>query len=80
MEKTTGRRRLRADVVKKVRMDKQQAARLKRLARASGMSESDILREGLELMETVRARQANVGCLIALAEGPEPEKVRFELE
>lgn len=70
-------------VVKKLRVDKTEAARLRRMARELHASESDVMREGLRLVERVRLRQRNMATLIAQAEedqrrGP-PRKARFEL-
>lgn len=64
---------------KKVRLGAERARRLKALAEDSGTTESEILRYGIDLVDRIRARRANVEDLIALANGPEPPKVPFEL-
>lgn len=67
-------------VVKKVRMDPPRAAKLRRLARQLKMTESDVLREGLDLVDRVDARRRNIHKLIEMIEGPEPPKIRFRLK
>lgn len=67
-----------AVITKKVRMDARQAKRLHRLARDLGMTESEVLRQGIDMMERVRDRKRNVQKLIdILGDAPEPPKVRF---
>lgn len=69
-----------ADVTKKVRLTRDRARRLSRLAREMHATESDVLRQGLDLVDRVRRRRANVEGLIALAQGKEPPRIRFELK
>lgn len=64
-------------VTKKVRMSPESAKRLERLAREMDMTESDVLRHGLQLIERVRDRQAAVEALVAQAEGETWAKARF---
>jgi predicted transcriptional regulator len=64
-------------VTKKVRMDQATSILLARLARATGRSEGDLLREGVHLVERETRRRAAIEGLIALIEGPEPRKVAF---
>lgn len=64
---------------KKVRLGTERALRLKALAEDAGTTESEILRYGIDLVDRIRARRENIEHLIALANGPEPPKVRFEL-
>lgn len=66
-------------ITKKVRMGAKEAQRLRRVARDLGLTESEVLRQGVGLMERVRDRHKNVDKLIALIDGPEPPKVRFQL-
>lgn len=67
------------DVTKKVRMTHEEAALLERLAEERGMNESEVLRYGVRLQERMATRARNIGQLIELIQGPEPEKVRFDL-
>lgn len=67
------------EVTKKVRMTEAEADLLERLAKQRGMNESEVLRYGVRLQERMATRARNIGQLIELVEGPEPEKVRFEL-
>lgn len=64
-------------VTKKVRFSPESARRLERLAREMDMTESDVLRHGLQLVERVRDRQAAVDALIQMAEGESWTKTRF---
>lgn len=66
-------------VTKKVRFSPESARRLERLAREMDMTESDVLRHGLHLIERVRDRRAAVDRLIALAEGETWTKTPFLL-
>lgn len=67
-------------VVKKVRLKKAEAARLRRLAKALDLTESDILRKGIEAAgveeERLRMRRENIPKLIAFLglDGPDPPK------
>ena len=63
-------------VTKKVRFSPESARRLERLAREMDMTESDVLRHGLQLIERVRDRRAAVDDLIAMAEGETWSKTR----
>ena len=67
-------------VVKKVRLGPERARRLQRLARERSKTESQILREGLDLVERVRSRERNIEGLIRFLEGDEPPKIRFALK
>lgn len=64
-------------------MAPQEAARLRSVARELNRSESDVIREGLALVERVRARRRSMRRLIELAEQDQqrgvPRKVRFGL-
>ena len=64
-------------VTKKVRFSPESARRLERLAREMEMTESDVLRHGLQLIERVRDRRAAVDALIGQAEGETWAKTRF---
>ena len=66
-------------VTKKVRLEPKEAAALRRLARLRGVTESELLREGLGLVQASRDRDALILRLHALFPGPEPAKERFEL-
>ena len=65
-------------VTKKVRLSPERARLLARLARESKTTESEIIREGLDLVQRVRSRQANIEGLIALARGETYRKIAFE--
>jgi hypothetical protein len=68
-------------ITKKVRLDPREAALLRRLARESHVTESDILRDGLHRLERVRSRQANVEAFIRfLGESPEPEAPGYRFQ
>lgn len=67
-------------VMKRIRMSPERAQRLARLARETGRTESDLLREGMDLVEQRQRRRIAVEELIQLAQGPEPDKVRFRLK
>lgn len=68
------------DVTKKVRLTDGEATLLSSLADQGGQTESDVLRKGLRLQDRMRRRAENVGQLVELIEGEEPEKIRFPLE
>lgn len=69
-----------ASVVKKVRLDRARLRRLARLARALGKTESDVLRDGLDLLAMRERRREGAEKLIALlGDQPEPPKIRFRL-
>lgn len=61
-------------------MTPERARRLAELAKTHGKTESEILREGLDLVEQRAKRRIAVEDLIAMAQGPEPKKVRFHLK
>lgn len=64
-------------VTKKVRFKSPDARRLRGVAKDLGMTESEVLRRGFDLMEGVRDRRQNVEKLIAiLGDAPEPRKIR----
>lgn len=66
--------------VKKLRLDDRRLRSLERLARDLRVTESEVLREGLDLVERRERRKKGVEKLIAfLGEAPEPPKVRFRL-
>jgi hypothetical protein len=62
------------EVTKKVRLSRTDARRLARVAREAKRTESQILREGLDLVERVRNRRRAMKDLIALIDSPEPPK------
>ena len=66
-------------VTKKVRLGRKEAAALRRLARSRHVTESEILREGLGLVEASEARDALIARLCDLFPGAEPDKEPFEL-
>lgn len=68
------------EVTKKVRLTDGEATLLATLAEDRDLTESEVLRAGLRLQERMRRRAANIEGLVELAEGPDPDKVRFELE
>lgn len=65
-------------ITKKVRLDDAYARRLARLARKRGVSESEILRQGLDLIEQTDQREKALARLIELAEIKGPQKERYE--
>ena len=67
-------------VTKKVRFSPESARRLERLAREMDMTESDVLRHGLQLIERVRDRRAAMDTLIAMAEGETWKKSALRLK
>lgn len=67
-------------VTKKLRLSPEGARRLERLAKEMGMTESDVLREGIHLVERVRNRRAHIEGLVAMAEGETWTKDRFPLK
>lgn len=67
-------------VTKRVRLTPSEADLLARLADEADVTESEVLREGIRLVERLERRATHVHELIAMAEGQdEPPKVRFEL-
>lgn len=72
------RRMAAATITKKFRVDKRRAGTLARLARELDVTESDIVRRGIDLVAKVEARRQNVEKLIhILGDAPEPPKVRY---
>lgn len=67
-------------ITKRVRMSPSEARRLARLARREHRSESEILREGLDLVERRKDRDRGLKQLIAMIDGPEPPKIRWGLK
>lgn len=67
-------------VTKKLRLSPEGARKLERLAKEMDMTESDVMREGIRLLERVRDRKAAVDDLVALAEGETWTKARFPLK
>lgn len=67
-------------VTKKVRLSAKSERTLRRLARESRASESEILRQGIELVAEERDRAKGIEMLISLIDGPEPPKIRFRLK
>jgi hypothetical protein len=69
------------DVTKRFRLSKERAKALEAIARRRNTTESEILREGLDLVqeqeERIKARLEAVEGLIGMIEGPEPKKVRW---
>jgi predicted DNA-binding protein len=70
---------MRRSVTKRVRFSAEGAERLARLARRTGKTESDLIREGLELLAQREQRRVAVEDLARLAQGPAPPKARFGL-
>jgi predicted DNA-binding protein len=71
-------------VTKRVRMSKDRAARLARLAKRRGMTESAVLREAMDVLERqdafLKSRNQAIDELIAMIRGPEPKKIQFGLK
>lgn len=67
-------------VTKKFRFSPEKAQQLRRVAREARMTETDVVREGVDLFEEKRKRAEATERLIALIEGPEPKKIRFRLK
>ena len=71
------------DVTKRFRLSRQKAKLLAELARRQKRTESDVIREGIELVqerdELQKARREAAEGLIAMIEGPEPKKIRFRM-
>lgn len=67
-----------ATITKKFRVDKRRAGKLARLARELDVTESDIVRRGIDLVAKIEARRRNVEKLIQiLGDAPEPPKARY---
>lgn len=66
-------------VVKHFRFSPQKAHQLRRLAKRKGMSETDVVRAGIDLVEEMEDRLAATEELIAMIDGPEPKKINFGL-
>ncbi len=67
-----------ATITKKFRVDKARARKLARLARELDVTESDIIRRGIDLVARIEDRQRQVEDLIkVLGEEPEPPKARY---
>lgn len=72
-----------ASVIKRVRMKSKEAQELRRLARELGVTESELLRQGLDLVKRRQSSREALENLIAMIP-PErvnnpPKKVRFAL-
>jgi hypothetical protein len=67
-------------ITKRVRLEAHRAKIVERIARTEDKSESDVLREGIDLLERVRARRANVPSLLEFIREPAPPKTRFALK
>lgn len=67
-------------VTKKLRLSPEGARRLERLAKEMDMTESDVLREGIHLVERVRNRRALVEQLVAMTEGETWTKTPYNLK
>lgn len=68
-------------VTKKVRLEPREAAALRRLAKAKGQTESEVIRQGLHLMQERESRAAAIDEYIRfLGDEKEPPKIRFRLK
>jgi len=68
-------------VKKTVRLDRDLARTLARLAKQKGVSEAEILREGIEHVDTIERRKAHIEELIRWGSTePEPAKIRFRMK
>lgn len=68
------------EVIKKIRLTRAESKRLARLARRTRRTESEVLREGIDLVETRVDRAKAIEDLIDLINGPEPPKIRWGLK
>jgi predicted DNA-binding protein len=66
-------------VMKRVRMSPERAERLAELAGRTGKTESELIREGLDLVENRERQKIAVEELIGLVQGEPPQKIRFRL-
>lgn len=67
-----------ATITKKFRVDKRRAQKLARLARELDVTESDVVRRGIDLVARIEGRKRNVEKLIEiLGEAPEPPRARY---
>ena len=66
--------------IRKVRLDDADLAALRRVAKKKGLTESDVLREGIRGQDRVLSRREAVEGLIAMIEGPEPKKVPWRMK
>lgn len=71
-----------SSVTKKVRMTEEEAARLAELAASLKMTESELLRSGVNAMEREARRIKAIKELVRMAEeaGPEPPKIHWGLK
>ena len=67
-------------ITKKVRLDKQTAATLKRLSKMLNMTESGVLREALTKLDAAQDREQAIQALRELFPGPEPPKERYRFQ
>ena len=71
-------------ITKRLRMSRERAKRLARLAKTRGTSESAVLRDAMDLLEkqtdVLRRRREHIQGLIDMIEGPEPKKIQFGLK
>ena len=68
-------------ITKKVRLDAKEADDLRRLAKARGQTESDLMREALQLLQARNSRMAAIERYTEfLGDEEEPPKVRFRLK
>jgi predicted DNA-binding protein len=66
-------------VMKRVRMSPERVERLAKLAERTGKTESELIREGLDLVENRERQKIAVEELIGLVQGEPPQKIRFRL-
>lgn len=70
---------MRVGITKKVRMDQRDADRLARVARQLNLSETDVLREGLDLIERLQEGKVAVDGL-KLGSGADLKRMLAEFE
>lgn len=69
-----------ASAIRKVRLDDDHVKALRRVAKKRGVTESDVLRRGIQLQDRVLRRAEAIERLISMIEGPEPKKARWRMK
>lgn len=64
-------------VVKKVRLDDDYAKRLAKIAKSRGITESDVLRAGIDLLDFQQRQRRGLDGLIEMAKIGHPDKERY---
>lgn len=67
-------------VTKRFRIEPERAQIVERIAKKENKTESEVLREGIDLLQRVRARKEHVPALLDYVKDFEPPKEKFRLK